>query len=84
MVTTARSDPITPGDVLDAAERLAPSIAARADETEAARRVHRDVLDGLTTAGVFRVLRPPSVGGLGARLPDGLRVFEALARGDAA
>ena len=63
--------------------RLAPEIAARAGETEAARRVPRDLLDGLAAAGVFRLLRPPSHGGLGARLPDGLLVFEALARADA-
>jgi len=83
MEATAGTDIATPRDVLDAVGRLAPQIAARADGTEAARRVPRDVLDGLTAAGVFRLLRPPSHGGLGAPLPDALLVFEALARADA-
>jgi alkylation response protein AidB-like acyl-CoA dehydrogenase len=83
MGVTAGTGIATPQDVLDAVGRLAPAIAARADETEAARRVPRDLLDGLAAAGVFRLLRPASHGGLGAPLPDGLLVFEALARTDA-
>lgn len=69
--------------VLEAVHRLAPEISARAGETEAARRVPRDLLDGLAAAGVFRLLRPPSHGGLGAPLPEALEVFGALARADA-
>ena len=83
MATTTGMGTAEPRDVLEAVNRLAPEIAARAGETEAARRVPRDLLDGLAAAGVFRLLRPPSHGGLGARLPDGLLVFEALARADA-
>jgi len=82
-VTTVDMDITTPGGVLDAARRLAPSIAARADEIEADRRVPRDLLDELIAARAFRVLRPATHGGLGADLPGAMRVYEALARADA-
>ena len=58
-MTTTGTGMTTTRDVLDAVHRLAPAMAARAGETEAARRVPRDLLDGLTAAGVFRLLRPP-------------------------
>ncbi|HEX2507675.1 MAG TPA: acyl-CoA dehydrogenase family protein [Miltoncostaeaceae bacterium] len=70
-------------DVLGAARRLAPAIAARADEVEAGRRLPRDLLDELIAAGVFRLVRPATHGGVGADLPGAMRVFEALARADA-
>jgi alkylation response protein AidB-like acyl-CoA dehydrogenase len=83
MTTTERGTATTAREVLDAVHRLAPAIAARAPETEAARRVPRDLLDGLVAAGAFRLLRPPSHGGLGADLPAAGDVCEALARADA-
>ena len=83
MTTTAGTGATTTRDVLDAVHRLAPEVAARAGATEAARRVPRDLLDGLAAAGVFRLLRPQSHGGVGAPLPDALEVFGALARSDA-
>jgi len=82
-VTTVDTGITTPRGLLDAARRLAPSIAARADEVEAGRRVPRDLLDELIAARVFRVLRPATHGGLGAELPGAMRVYEALARADA-
>jgi len=69
--------------VLDAVRELAPAIAGRAAEIETARRVPRDVLDQLIRAGCFRLLLPPSHGGIGSDLPAALRVFEDLARSDA-
>ncbi|MGE0025756.1 MAG: acyl-CoA dehydrogenase family protein [Thermoleophilia bacterium] len=84
MAATTGTDIATAQDVLAAVEQLAPDIAARAGETEAARRVPRDILDGLVAAGVFRVVRPPALGGLGVPLPEALEVFGALARADAA
>ena len=68
---------------LEATRRLAPILARRAPEVESARRVPRDLLDELAAADFFRVLTPASHGGLGADLPGGLKVFEALARADA-
>ena len=68
---------------VEAARRLAPTIAKRAAEVESARRTPRDLLDELAVAGCFRVLTPSSHGGLGADLLSGLRMFEALAQADA-
>jgi alkylation response protein AidB-like acyl-CoA dehydrogenase len=73
----------TTEQVLDATRALAPTIAARAAEIEAARRLPRDLLDELHAAGCFRVLRPRSHGGTGADLTEGVQVLEALARADA-
>jgi len=82
-MTTAIEKPMTAEDVLERARELAPGIAARAAEIEAARRVPRDMLDELVGAGCFRVLLSPAVGGLGVDLPSAMKVFETLARADA-
>jgi alkylation response protein AidB-like acyl-CoA dehydrogenase len=82
-MTTTDGHITTPQVVREAARRLAPSIAARAGEIEAGRRVPRDLLDDLIAAHVFRVLRPSSHGGIGADLAGAMRVYEELARADA-
>lgn len=69
-------------EVLAAAERLAPTITARAPEIEAARRVPLDLLDDLLAAGCFRILVPRSHGGVGADLATAMRLNETLARAD--
>jgi alkylation response protein AidB-like acyl-CoA dehydrogenase len=79
MITDTRT---TPQDVLHAVHDLAPTIAARASEAEAARRLPADLLDRLVAAGCFRLLMPESHGGTGADLVTGLRVVEDLARAD--
>src|SRR5262249_43068057 len=73
----------TANDVLDAVHDLAPTIADRAPEIEAVRRVPADLLDQLIGAGCFRLLRPRSLNGIGADGPGALEVLEALARADA-
>jgi alkylation response protein AidB-like acyl-CoA dehydrogenase len=73
----------TANDVLDTVHELAPAIAARAPEIEAARRVPADLLAQLRDAGCFQLLRPPALRGIGADVPAVLEVFEALARADA-
>lgn len=73
----------TPDGVLERAGGMAPTIASRAAEIEAARRVPSDLLDELIGAGCFRALLPSSHGGIGADLPSAMRVFETLARADA-
>jgi alkylation response protein AidB-like acyl-CoA dehydrogenase len=82
-----RRDGDSPADretpVLDAVRELAPVIATRAGEIEAARRLPRDLLADLVAAGCFRMLRPTSHGGLGVDLVAGMQVFEELARADA-
>jgi alkylation response protein AidB-like acyl-CoA dehydrogenase len=74
---------MTAQGVLEGARDLGPSIADRAIEIEAARRIPRDLLDELIRTGCFALLLPSSHGGIGADLPAALRVFEALARADA-
>lgn len=71
------------GNVLEAIRPLAPAIAESATEAEAARRIPRHLLGKLVDIGCFRILTPPTHGGLGADLPSAMRVFEALARVDA-
>ena len=62
---------------------LLPTIAARAAEIEATRRVPRDLLDDLVAAGCFGVLVPTSHGGAGADVLTAMRLYEDLAAADA-
>lgn len=71
------------GEVLAAVEALAPTIAARAADVEASRRVPPDLLQQLVDAGCFRILLPASHGGIQADIADAMRMLEALARADA-
>jgi alkylation response protein AidB-like acyl-CoA dehydrogenase len=68
--------------VLQAVRELAPSIAPRSAEIEAARRVPADLIAQMKTAGVFRMFVPRSHGGLDLSLLDGLEVLEELGRID--
>lgn len=74
--------PTTVADVLAAVRRMAPAIAGRAAEVEAARRLPLDLVDDLRAAGCFGVFLPASHGGAGAVLPDAMRVVEELSRID--
>jgi alkylation response protein AidB-like acyl-CoA dehydrogenase len=69
--------------VLDAVRALAPKIAARAAEIEAARRLPPDLVRDLTAAGCFRMLVPRSHGGGGFDLATAMGVIEELSRADA-
>jgi alkylation response protein AidB-like acyl-CoA dehydrogenase len=80
--TTTRPNTDDAARVVAAAERLQPTIAARAAEVEAARRVPRDLLDELIEAGCFRIIVPRSHGGVGADLATGMQVNETIARAD--
>jgi alkylation response protein AidB-like acyl-CoA dehydrogenase len=80
--TTTQTSADDAAGVLGAAERLAPTITARASEVEAARRIPPDLLDELIAAGCFRILVPRRHGGAGADLATGMRLNETLARAD--
>jgi alkylation response protein AidB-like acyl-CoA dehydrogenase len=67
---------------LDAVRDLAPSIAARIEEIEAARTLPPDLVDELVAAGCFRALVPSSYGGSSVDLLAPFEVLEALARID--
>jgi alkylation response protein AidB-like acyl-CoA dehydrogenase len=80
---TVNGEARTASDVAAGVARLAPSISARAPETEAARRVPDDLWAELEDAGCLRMLLPPTHGGLGLALPEAMRIYEALSRADA-
>jgi alkylation response protein AidB-like acyl-CoA dehydrogenase len=80
--TTTRTNSDEGSQVVATAEQLAPTIADRAAEIEAARRLPPDLLDELITAGCFRIIVPRSHGGLEADLATGMRLNETLARAD--
>jgi alkylation response protein AidB-like acyl-CoA dehydrogenase len=69
--------------VIDAAERAATLLAGRSAEIEAARRLPRDVADGLAALGLMRLLTPRSCGGPELHPAEFFRVVERLARADA-
>jgi alkylation response protein AidB-like acyl-CoA dehydrogenase len=81
-ITNTTSPAVDAAGVLDAADALGPSIAERAAEIEAARRLPAGLLDQLDDAGCFGILLPRTHGGLEADLPSALRVFERLAVAD--
>lgn len=83
MITSVDSTPIRATAALDAARALAPKIAARAAQIEAARRLPFDLIEDLTQAGCFRMLLPRSHGGGGVDLVGAMRVCEELSRADA-
>src|SRR5258708_15002908 len=62
--------------------RMAPMIAARAAEIEAARRVPLDLVETLRSIGGFRMLAPKSHGGLELELWAVLKIMAGLAHND--
>jgi indole-3-acetate monooxygenase len=82
-MTLVEHTPKTAAEVLAAISELQPTIAGRAADIEAARRLPPELVDALVRAGCFRLLRPESHGGLGAEWPAAMRAVEALARADA-
>ncbi len=82
MTMTRSTTATTASDVFDAVHALAPSIAAQAARTEADRRLPRALVDDLSRAGCFRLVRPASHGGIEADWPSAMRVYEELARAD--
>jgi alkylation response protein AidB-like acyl-CoA dehydrogenase len=63
---------------------LAPEIARRAAEIEAARRMPLDLVDTLKRAGAFRMLVPRAYGGDEVAFPASARVLEELSAADGA
>jgi alkylation response protein AidB-like acyl-CoA dehydrogenase len=83
MVASVETTTAPGAPILDAVRELAPTIAARADEIEAARRLPSDLVTELTAAGCFGMLRPRSHGGAGVDLATSMRAYEDLSRADA-
>lgn len=62
---------------------LLDRIAARADETEAARRLPADLAQDMAAAGLFRMLVPRSLGGLQLTPMETVERLETIGRADA-
>ena len=73
---------LTAEQILANARALAPEIASRAGEAAAQRRLPRDLVDKLKTAGCFRVMFPKSWGGPEMPLPMQVEMVEVLAQAD--
>lgn len=70
--------------LLDAVEGIGPVIREHASEAEAGRRLSQPAMEALRGAGLFRMLRPRSLGGLEVDPGTFMRATEAVARHDPA
>src|SRR5690349_14736351 len=68
--------------ILTRVRALAPAIAARSAEIEAAGTMPADLVAALGAAGCFRMLVPEQYGGEALSLSEALRVIEAVSRAD--
>lgn len=69
--------------MLDGIAALAPRIADRADEAEAARRLPADLAADMAAAGLFRMMVPRSLGGLQLTPMEAVENIEAIGMADA-
>jgi alkylation response protein AidB-like acyl-CoA dehydrogenase len=72
----------TDGDVVAAAQRLAPEIAARAREGEQLGSIPPDLLDAIAEPGLIDLLMPASLGGLELDPLTVARVIRILSEAD--
>lgn len=70
-------------DLVAAAKALAPEIAAKADEIEAARRLPPEIAQQLAKAGLFRAALPKSLGGFEATPSTIAQIIGVISRADA-
>src|SRR5688572_6507585 len=68
--------------LLEQLNGLRPTIRARREEIERARRLPRDLVDMVSRTGVFSLEIPRSLGGQEAAFPDILAAIEAIAVAD--
>lgn len=68
--------------LITAANQLAPLVAARSDEIEAARRLPADLAQDMARADLFRMFVPEAYGGLELHPAVFLEVVEAISRAD--
>jgi 3-hydroxy-9,10-secoandrosta-1,3,5(10)-triene-9,17-dione monooxygenase len=71
-------------ELVERATNLAPLLAEHADRTELERQVVPEVMRALEDAGLFEVIVPKRVGGLGASMATQLRVAAELGKACAA
>ena len=78
------TDLLSSDRILANARSLTAEIAARAAEAVSLRRLPRDLVDKLKSAGCFRVMFPSAWGGPEMSLPKQVELIEVLAHADAA
>ena len=68
--------------MIERADKIAPELAARAQEIELARQMPDDLAKTLADRGFYRMWIPERFGGLEVPLAPSLEVFETLAQAD--
>ncbi|MBU8899037.1 hydrolase [Corallococcus sp. H22C18031201] len=81
MTSPARERP-TASTLLSHVQALAPHVAARSDEIEAARTLPKDLVRALADTGLFRAVIPEAYGGLELHPARLFEALETLARAD--
>lgn len=76
------SDTVIP--LAAAAEHLKPLLEQHAAGNEANQRIHQDVIDALTDAGILRFWVPTELGGFETPPTEALRLLAAIASADSA
>ncbi|WP_394842847.1 acyl-CoA dehydrogenase family protein [Pendulispora brunnea] len=71
------------GQLMDAAERLAPRLQAATAAIESRRSLPQDIAAELAAAGLYRMLTPAALGGHEVDVHTFVTVIERLARADA-
>lgn len=74
----------SPLSFIDTVQALAPQIEAAANENEEARRLSPSLAEAIARAGLFRLWRPRSLGGVEIDAATFVRVVEAVSRIDGA
>src|SRR5262247_2741796 len=70
--------------LLDQVKDMAPALRRHAAEAETARRLSQPVVDAMRQAGLYRMARPTTFGGLELDPVSMFRVVEEVARHDSA
>ena len=68
---------------LDAARKLAPTIRAGSDQSEADRELPQALFEALADAGLFQLALPRALGGAEIDLPTYVQVLEEIGKADA-
>ncbi|MEM8605758.1 MAG: acyl-CoA dehydrogenase family protein [Myxococcota bacterium] len=75
--------PLEPAELIEAAEKLAPLLRAKAREAELARKPLDEVIDAIRDSGIFALMVPKCYGGHEADLDTFFEVALTLSRADA-
>jgi alkylation response protein AidB-like acyl-CoA dehydrogenase len=82
MVWTMTNSPMSPAELIEAAEKLAPLLREKARESELARRPLDEVIEAARRSGLFALMTPRVYGGHEADLDTFFEVSLTLSRAD--